>query len=372
MERISKISPFMVMEILKEASNIDHVIHMEIGEPDLDPPPSVIESLERAIKDRRYFYTPSLGIGELREKIAEHYYKKYRVDISPHRVVITTGTSGAFLVAYSILMSAGEKVILADPSYPCYKNFAHLLDINPVFLPVDESTNYTIKVDMIKEHRDVKALHISSPSNPTGSVYGKEDLASLVEYCQERDIYFISDEVYHGLVYDREEHTALEFSDRAIVISGFSKWFCMPGFRIGWMILPEELIPKAERVIQNVFISAPTLSQYAALGAFDYEYLEKVKQTFKKRRDILYEGLKDLFEVPVKPEGAFYIWANINRYLEDSETFCREVLKNAKVAITPGTDFGKNKTKNFVRFSYTKDEEALREGLRRIKNYLIK
>lgn len=372
MERIDKISSFIVMDILREAKAIGDVIHMEIGEPDLDPPPSVIEALEKAIKDRKYFYTPSLGIWELREKIAQHYYIKYRVNISPHRVVVTTGTSGAFLVAYSITMSAGEKIALPDPSYPCYKNFAHLLDLTPVFLPVDEGTNYTINVYMLKEHRGFKALHISSPSNPTGSVYSANTLASLVRYCEERGIYFISDEIYHGLTYDKEEHTALEFSDKAIVISGFSKWFCMPGFRIGWMILPEELLQKAERVIQNVFISAPTLSQYAALGAFDYTYLKRVREIFRKRRDFLYEGLRQIFDIPVKPEGAFYIWANIERYSEDAFTFCEKLLKEAKVAVTPGTDFGSYKTKKFVRFSYTKDKKALGEGLRRLKDYLMK
>lgn len=372
MQRADKISPFVVMDIFKEAISMDNVVHMEIGEPDLDPPPAVFDHLERAIRERKYFYTPSLGIWELREKIAEHYYTKYKIDVSSNRVIITPGSSGAFLVAYAIIMSAGDRIILPDPSYPCYKNFAYLLDITPVFVPVDEKSRYTLSVDALKGYEGIKALHISSPNNPTGTLYTKEELSTLVGYCQERGIYFISDEVYHGLTYEQEDHTALGFWDRAIVINGFSKWFCMPGFRLGWMILPEDMLQKAERVIQNVFISAPALSQYSALGAFDYAYLKSVRETFRKRRDILYEGLKDVFRIPVKPQGAFYIWADVSKYTENSFIFCKELLKEAKVALTPGVDFGKNNTTKFVRISYTKEEDALREGIRRIKDHLMK
>jgi aspartate/methionine/tyrosine aminotransferase len=372
MQRADKISPFVVMDIFKEAINMDGVVHMEIGEPDLDPPPEVFDHLKRAIRERKYFYTPSLGIWELREKIAEHYYTKYKIEVSPNRVVITTGSSGAFLIAYAIITSAGDRIILPDPSYPCYKNFAHLLDITPVFVPVDEKSRYTLNVDMLKGYEDIKAVHISSPNNPTGTSYTKEELSELIQYCQEKGIYFISDEVYHGLTYEQEDHTALEFWDRAIVINGFSKWFCMPGFRLGWMIIPEDLLQKAERIIQNVFISAPALSQYSALGAFDYTYLKNVRETFRKRRDILYEGLKDIFQIPVKPQGAFYIWADVSKYTENSFIFCKELLEEAKVALTPGIDFGENNTTKFVRIAYTKEEYALREGIRRIKDHLMK
>ncbi|SHK56811.1 pyridoxal phosphate-dependent aminotransferase [Thermocrinis minervae] len=371
MRRIDKISSFIVMDIYQEAQRIDDVIHMEIGEPDLDPPPGVIENLNRAIRERKYFYTPSLGIWELREKIAEHYKVYYGVEVSPERIVITTGTSGAFLVAYAILTSQGDKVVLADPSYPCYKNFAHLLDVEPVFVPVDASTNYQILPEMI-EDLDFNVLHISSPSNPTGTIYSEENLKKLIELCERKGAYFISDEIYHGLVYEGKETTALQFSDSAIVISGFSKFFCMPGFRLGWMVLPEHLVRSADVVIQNVYISAPALSQYAALGAFDYEYLSRVREIYRRRKDILYEGLKDVFNIEVKPEGAFYIWARIDRYSTDSYNFSLELLRKARVAVTPGVDFGFNKTNLYIRFSYTKDEDALREGIQRIKDYLTR
>ncbi len=369
MQRRDKLSPFIVMDILREARKHNDVIHLEIGEPDLDPSPKVLEALERAIRDRRYFYTPALGLEELREKVAEFYERKYGVKVEADRVVITTGTSGAFLVAYSILLNPGERIALADPSYPCYKNFAYLLGIEPEFIPVSRETNYEIRVDMLRG-RKVKAVHISSPSNPTGTLYSEETVKELSEYCEKEGIHLISDEIYHGLVYEGREHTALEFMDRAIVINGFSKYFCMPGFRIGWMILPKELIRSAEIVIQNVFISAPTLSQYAALGAFDYEYLEKVKETFRRRRRILYEGLREMFSIDAKPQGAFYLWANVSRYSKNSYEFALWLLKEAKVAVTPGIDFGKNRTNEYIRFSYTRGEEELREGVERIRRLL--
>ena len=372
MDRLDKLSPFIVMDILAEAQKIDDVIHMEIGEPDLEPSPRVLEALERAIKEKKFFYTPALGIWELREKIAEFYYKKYGVEISPERVIVTTGTSGAFLVAYAITLSAGDRVVLPDPSYPCYKNFAHLLDAEPVFVSVDKSTNYELRVEMLREIKDFKAIHISSPQNPTGTLYSPKTLKELAQFCEERNIYFISDEIYHGLVYEGKEHTALEFSDRAIVINGFSKYFCMPGFRLGWMIVPKELVRKAEIVLQNVFISAPTLSQYAALEAFDYEYLEKVRQTFKERRDYLYSELKEIFEIDAKPQGAFYLWVNVSKYSKDSYEFAKRLLSEAKVATTPGIDFGRNKTNEYIRFAYTRNLEELKEGVRRIKEFISK
>ncbi len=369
MQRKEKISSFIVMDILAEAQKYKDVIHLEIGEPDLDPSPKVIEALERAIKDKKYFYTPSPGIYELRERISAFYKEYYGVNVSPERIVITTGTSGAFLVAYSILLSQGERIALPDPSYPCYKNFAHLLDIEPVFIPVDEKTNYEIIPDMLKG-KDVRAIHISSPSNPTGTLYRENTLKELAEFCEREGIYIISDEIYHGLVYEGKEHTMLEFNEKAIVINGFSKFFCMPGFRIGWMILPEELVRDAEKVIQNVFISAPTLSQYAALEAFDMEYLRKVRETFKRRRDILYEGLKNIFKIDAKPQGAFYIWADISKYSDNSFEFAKLLLKEIKVAVTPGIDFGKNKTNRYIRFAYTRKEEELKEAIERIRNFL--
>ncbi len=360
----------MVMDILKQARRKREVIHLEIGEPDLEPPPKAVEALEKAIKERKYFYTPSLGLEELRERIALFYREKYNVDVSPERIAVTPGTSGAFLVAYSVLLEAGERIAIADPSYPCYKNFAYLLNVEPEFIPVSEETNYEIRADMLTGKK-VKAVHISSPSNPTGTLYSENSLKELADFCDKEGIYLISDEIYHGLVYEEREHTALEFSDKAIVVNGFSKAFCMPGFRIGWLILPPELVRKAEIVIQNVFISAPTLSQYAAVEAFDWKYLKKVKDTFARRRSLIYNGLKRLFHI-VKPKGAFYLWIDVSSYTKNSTDFAFKILKEALVAVTPGEDFGKNRTDRFIRIAYTRPEKELKEGIKRIKDFLEK
>lgn len=374
MGRIEKISPFLVMDILKEAQGMEDVIHMEIGEPDLDPSPKVLEAMERALKDKRFSYTPSLGLWELREKIAEHYYNYYGVEVNPSRVVITTGTSSAFLVVYALLFDAGDRILLSDPSYPCYKNFAYLLNIDPLMVGVDSTTKYQITVDHLMDlKKGYKGVHISTPSNPTGSLYDEENLKSIAQFCEEKGIHLISDEIYHMLVYDKKEKSALEFSQRAIVINGFSKAFCMPGFRLGWVILPEEdLVRKAEVILQNLYISAPTLSQYAALEAFDYGYLTKVREIYKKRRDLLIKELEGVGRLEFYPEGAFYLWVDISQYGLNSYELCMKLLREAKVAITPGVDFGKNKTDRYVRISFAKDGGTLLEGAKRLRDYLIR
>lgn len=373
MGRLDNVSPFLVMDILKEAYQMEDVVHMEIGEPDIDPPPGVLQTLERAIREKKYSYTPSLGLIELREEIARHYYEYYGVDISPSRVVVTTGTSSAFLMVYALLLDTWDVLALADPSYPCYKNFAHILDIQPLFVEVDKSTKYQIKPEHLMDLKNLKAVHISSPSNPTGSLYEEENLKALAQFCEDRNIYLICDEIYHGLVYDKREHTALEFSQRAIVINGFSKAFCMPGFRLGWAILPDEdMVRKAELILQNLYISPPTLSQYAALGAFDYAYLLQVREIYKKRRDIILKELKGVGNIDAFPEGAFYVWLDVSKYTKDSYQLAMKLLREARVAVTPGIDFGKNNTEKYIRISFAKDGGTLKEGARRIRDYLTR
>ena len=371
MNRIDKIKPFIVMDIVKEAQKYPDTIHFEIGEPDLQPSEKVWEETEKAVKNRLNHYTESLGLLQLREKISQFYYDKYKVKVSPERIALTVGTSGAFLVAYSILLNGGEKLALTDPGYPCYKNFSHLLDIQPISIPIDESTDYQLTADMLREYKDIEAVQISSPSNPIGNIYKKDVLKDLINHCDQEGIHFISDEIYHGLVYEGKDHTALEFSENAIVINGFSKYFCMPGFRLGWIILPESLIRKAEIVIQNIFISPPTISQYGALGAFDYDYLNKIRDIYRERRNFLYNELSEIFEIDAKPEGAFYIWVNISKYSDDSFEFAKRLLKDIHVAVTPGIDFGNNKTNQYIRFAYTKSIEHMQEGIDRLKNYLV-
>jgi aspartate/methionine/tyrosine aminotransferase len=367
--RTDKLQSFRVMDVVREAQQYDDAIHFEIGQPDLPPAPAVKAALHRAIDEDRFAYTESLGLLALREKIAAHYAQEQGVTIDPGQILITPGTSTAFLIAYLLTLEQGGVLGLADPSYPCYKNFAHMVDVEPLFLPIGVKDGYQLTPEHLAGKR-MDALHISSPSNPTGTVYSRENLEELMAYCRTEGITFISDELYHGLVYDEVAASAVEFGEEAIVINGFSKYFTMPGLRLGWMVLPEQLVRPAEIIAQNLYISAPTLSQYAALEAFDYDYLSQVRKTFRERRDFLYEALGELFAIDARPDGAFYLWADVSRYSDDAVAFAEELLKECHVAITPGVDFGTNGTRHYLRFSYTREIAHMREGVERLKEYL--
>jgi len=368
--RCSKMSSFIVMDIVRDALRYDDAVHFEVGQPDLPPSLKVKEALHRAIEDNRFSYTESLGLLELREKIAKEYEKTYDFKVDPKQIFLTPGTSGAFLIAYSLTLKHSYKLGLSDPSYPCYKNFAHMLDIEPVFMPIDKDGDFELHVEDLRA-KNLDALQISSPSNPTGNIYKRENLKELVEYCDRQNIAFISDELYHGLTYEDEASCALEFSDNAYVINGFSKYYCVPGNRLGWIIVPKNKLKEAEILCQNLFISAPTLSQYGALEAFDDEYQKMVKVEFKKRRDYLFDELSQIFEIDAAPQGAFYLWANVSKYSNDSFAFAKELLEKIHIAATPGVDFGKNGTNKYVRFAYTRSIEHMAEGVKRLREYLL-
>ncbi len=357
------------MDVVRKAQRYADTIHFEIGQPDLPPAPAVKEALHRAIDEDRFAYTESLGLLALRERIAAHYRHDYGARVDPGRILIVPGTSTAFLIAYLLTLEQGGVLGLADPSYPCYKNFAHMVDVQPHFFPIDHTDGYQLTPEHLQGvHLD--ALHISSPANPTGTVYSRENLQALAEYCRSEKITFISDELYHGLVYDEPASSALEFGDDVIVINGFSKYFTMPGLRLGWMVLPQPLVRPAEIIAQNLYISAPTLSQYAALEAFDYDYLSQVRETFRQRRDYLYEALNPLFPIDARPDGAFYLWADVSAYTDDAVVFADELLRECHVAVTPGIDFGTNGTQHYLRFSYTREIGHMREGVERLLRYL--
>jgi len=352
--------PFIVMDIVKEAQKLTDVIHLEIGEPDLLPSSKVKEASLKAINENRFFYTESKGLKNLREKIANHYKNFYDVKVNPDNIIITTGTSTAFLIAFYF----SQKIASPTPTYPCYPNFAELESKEFINIPTDNE--FKLEIDTLKSY-NFDTLMISSPNNPTGTVYNKDELKEICEFCEKNNKLLISDELYHGLVYDEEYTTALKFYKNAIVINGFSKFFCMPGFRIGWIIVPDNLIREAEIIAQNILISAPTLSQYAALNAFDYEYLKKIQKEFKLRRDFLYENLKYIFNI-TKPQGAFYLWCNISKYSNNSLEFARELLYKGKVAVTPGMDFGNYP--HYIRIAYTKNIYELEKAVIRIKKFL--
>ena len=352
--------PFIVMDIVKESQKLDDVVHLEIGEPDLLPSPNVKNAALKAIEENRFFYTESKGLKDLREKIANHYKKFYDVEVNPDNIIITTGTSTAFLIAFHF----AKKIASPTPTYPCYPNFAEME--NKEFINIPTNKNFKLDIDTLKSY-DFDTLMISSPNNPTGTVYTKNELKQIAEFCKKNNKLLISDELYHGLVYTNDYTTALKYNKNAIVINGFSKFFCMPGFRIGWIILPDNLVRVAEILAQNILISAPTISQYAALEAFDYEYLNKTKEEFEKRKNFLYENLKNIFKI-TSPQGAFYLWCDVSRYSNNSFEFAKEMLYKAKVAVTPGVDFGDYP--NHIRIAYTKNIYELEKAVIRIKNFI--
>ena len=360
---------FIVMDIVKEALKYDDAVHFEVGQPDIPPSPKVKEALKNAVDNDLFSYTESFGLFALREKISNEYKKNYGVEVEPSRILLTPGTSGAFLVAYAIALKHKGRLGFSDPGYPCYKNFAHLLNIKPISYKIGKFNEYQLRVEDIKK-KSIDALQISSPANPTGNIYNKDNLKELIEYCDKNGINFISDELYHGLTYENKASTALEFGENAFIINGFSKYYCMPGLRLGWLIVPKKHIRDAEIIAQNLFISAPTLSQYAALEAFDEEYLKITREKFKQRRDYLYNELSSIFDIDAKPEGAFYLWANISKYSNNSFEFSKKLLQDIHIATTPGVDFGENDTEKYIRFAYTREIEHMKEGVRRLKSYL--
>jgi (5-formylfuran-3-yl)methyl phosphate transaminase len=376
--RMEPITSFIVMDILESAlemqkSGID-IVHLEVGEPDLPPPAAVIEAVCRAARDGHTHYTHSLGMMALREAIADWYHRVYNISVAAERVIVTPGTSGAFLNTVAVLLDPGEKLLLTDPGYPCYPNFARLLCVDPFFLPLEAADGFLPRKEAVLSaiNDGAGAVLIASPANPTGALLPPD----LLEWLASLPIPLISDEIYHGLVYGGETaHTALEYSDEAIIINGLSKRLAMTGMRIGWAIVPSELIRSFQKLNQNIFICADSLSQQAALCALSdpscEEEAARMTQIYERRRAVLTAGLKQIgFKLHYEPAGAFYIFADVSAYSNDGFEFARTMLEEAKVAITPGVDFGRHNTSQFVRFSYTVDEARIEEAIHRIRRWL--
>jgi aspartate/methionine/tyrosine aminotransferase len=379
MRTIDQIEPFRVMQLLERAKELEakgkKIIHMEIGEPDFHTPESVRNAAKKLL-DNDQFYTPSTGAPELQQALAAWYKQEYRVNIAPERILITPGTSGAFNMLYAVLIDAGESVLLPDPGYPCQRNFIRLAGGQPLNIPVGPDSRYHLNADLIDKHWQphTRAAVVINPGNPTGTVLPRESIAELAEHCHAHNGHLISDEIYHGLTYGTSAPCALEVDDRAIVINGFSKRWAMTGWRIGWAIVPEELIEPCRRVMQNIFIAAPTLSQYAAIEALKAtDAVELMRQAYDERRQYLLNELPKLgFDIVVEPQGAFYIYANVSKLTEDSKSFCWSLLEQAGVAITPGEDFGVYQSNTHLRFSYATRLDDIREGIARIAAFLNK
>lgn len=379
-KRVESISPFYVMDIMARAKELEesgqNIIHMEVGEPDFSTPKPIIEAAQRFLDVGDVHYTKAQGLPLLRDKIANFYREEYQVEVSPERIFITPGASGALTVALASLLDQGDEVLTCDPGYPCNNNIVTLFGGRAKQIAVDASLNFQLTGDAITEAwtSATRGVMIASPSNPTGTMVSRSQLSEIVEAVKKHKGFLISDEIYHGLVYGQRAISALEVSDDVFVLNSFSKYFGMTGWRLGWLIVPDYAVSAANRLMQNLYISAPTHSQYAALAAFSDEtrmILNQRRDEFKCRRDILYEGLKQLGFVMIdKPEGAFYIYADCRAFSDDSYKFSLELLNKVGVATTPGKDFGISSPERYLRFAYTTSTERIEEGLRRIKAFL--
>jgi len=373
-KKAQEIPPFIVMDVLEKAQEFERagerVIHMEVGEPDFDTPECINEAGYRAICEGKTHYTHSLGLIELREAIAEDYLKKYRVKVSPEQILIASGTSPAMLLLFSALLEEGEEVILSNPYYPCYPNIIRFVDGVPVFVEVKEEEGFQYLPEMIEEKISprVKGIMINSPSNPTGNIMDQKRMATIAEFSP----FIISDEIYHGLVYEGDAPSILQFTERAFVINGFSKLYAMTGWRLGYLIAPKEFIRPIQKIQQNLFISASAFAQWAALAGLKgaERDIHRMRETYDRRRRFLIPRLRGLgFGITVEPTGAFYVLANAKRFSQDSYSFAFDILKEAKVGVAPGIDFGTG-AEGYLRFSYANSMENIEEGMSRLERYL--
>jgi len=362
--------PFMVMEVLETAEEMERsgreVIHLEVGEPDFETPPCIKEACLQAIRDGKTHYTNSLGLVQLREAICENYWQRYRAKVSPDQIVVTSGSSPALLLLFSVLLEAGDDVIIPNPYYPCYPNTIRFVDGKPVPVDVFEEEGFQYEPDMVRSAitSRTKAILINSPSNPTGHVMGPDLMAEL---CQ-LDPYIVSDEIYHGLVYEGEAHTIMEFTDRAFVINGFSKLYAMTGWRLGYVIAPRTFVRPMQKIAQNLFISANSMAQWSAIAALTQAKadVEAMVKTYNQRRLETLKRLKELgFGIAIEPTGAFYILANAKQFAENSYEFAFDMLEKAGVGVAPGIDFGNN-AEGYVRFSYANSMENIARAMERI------
>jgi len=367
-----EIKSFLVMDILEAAHTMSattDIIHLEVGEPDFDTPPCIREAAIRAMQEGKMHYTHSLGIPELRMAIAQHYRATYGVPIDPEQVLVTAGSSLALLIAFATLLDSGTEIIMTDPYYACYPNFARFIDAVPRFIPT-RPDGFQLDPGKVRAEINPKtrALLINSPANPTGVCLDREHLEGMSAL----GIPIISDEIYHGLVYAGEQHTILEYTDNAIVINGFSKAYAMTGWRLGWAVFPKMLIRAAQKIQQNLMICAPSIAQWAGITALTEakDDVEHMRMVFSRRRDIMLSQLQVFgFNVEVKPTGAFYVLVDMAHASNDSYTLAFDILKHTGVGVTPGIDFGPA-AKAYIRFSYANSEENIREGIRRVGEYI--
>jgi len=372
-KKASSISPFIAMDVMEKAHQLERnghdIIHLEVGEPDFETPQAIKNAAIQAIKWGDTHYTNSLGKIEFREEIARYYHRKYKKEVSPEQIIVTSGTSPAMYIIFAAILEPGDEVILPDPHYACYPKIIRFLEGKPIFVPVNEENGFKYDINTIKKYLSpkTKMIMVNSPANPTGMVYTKEDLQSIAEL----GYYTLSDEIYHGLVYQGKEHSMLEFTDNTFILDGFSKRYAMTGWRLGYLISPKKYIRPLQKIQQNFFICANSFIQTAGMTALkecDGD-ITKMAKVYNERRIFLLKRLEQM-GIACKPEptGAFYTLANIKNYSSNSLDIASDILEKAKVAITPGIDFGQN-AEGYLRISYATSIEKIKEGMNRMEKY---
>ena len=371
------IPPFIVMDVLRAANAREAageaVLHLEVGQPGTPAPPPVLEAARRALEGDRIGYTDALGIAPLRRAIAGHYRDQYGVELDPDRIVVTTGSSGGFLLSFLAAFEAGDRVALAAPGYPAYRNILAALGVEPVLLETEAEHRFQPTPELLERVAGrLDGLIVASPSNPTGTMLDRGELRALVDHCAAGGIRLVSDEIYHGIGYGREAVSAVELSADAIVINSFSKYYSMTGWRLGWMVVPEALKRPVECLAQNLFISAPTLSQLAGVVALGCRAeLDAYVASYARNRRLLLAALPEAgFDRLAPADGAFYLYADVAELTDDSEAFCRRMLAETGVAATPGVDFDPARGHRFLRFSFAGPEAAMAEAAERLKTWL--
>ncbi len=373
-KRIEEITSFIVMDVLEKANEMERhgldVVHLEVGQPDFETPGCIKQAAEKALRDGYTHYTHSQGIMELRQAICEDYEHQYGVNIDPEQIIVTSGTSPAMMILFSVLLEPSDEIIISDPHYACYPNFIKFFQGIPATVPVYECDGFQLRTRDIKDRISdkTKGIFINSPSNPTGNLLSKEHMQSIAEL----DLPVISDEIYHGLVYKGTAHSILEFTEKAVVFNGFSKLYAMTGLRLGYVIAPKQYIRPMQKIHQNFFISANAMVQMAGIAALKYAGpdVDRMRGIYDQRRKYMLDRLKELgFGISVEPTGAFYVFANARHLSDDTYALAFEILEKARVGVTPGIDFGQN-GQGYLRFSYANSMDNIKEGLDRIERYL--
>lgn len=377
---LEQVNPFRVMTVMQRAAELEaqgrHIIHMEVGEPDFTTADPIKEAAKLALDHGHTRYTQAPGIPQLRERLAAYYKSQYGVAVDPARILVTPGASAGLMLLAHLLVAPGSEVLLSDPAYPCVRNFIHLVHGIPRLVPVGVDENFQPTVELLEQARSsaTSGLWLASPANPTGTILDRQRLTGLCDWARKHHLHVLVDEIYHGLHYVADLPCALEIDPEAYVVNSFSKYFGMTGWRLGWIVVPEHNLEKANILAQNLYISAPSIAQYAALAAFEPDaqaIFEQRRQAFQQRRDYLAQALGDMgFGLPESVQGAFYLYADISRFSNDAEQFCRDLLEESGVAITPGTDFGDHNCQRFVRFAFTTGLEDLQEGVKRMRQAL--